>query len=61
MKTYIVETHLGVYLTMATSAKKALNNIRFRIYGRSGFAKTDYWTVKEKKQRSAYEVLQNRN
>lgn len=47
MKTYIVSTHLGDFETMATSAKKALSNIRFRLFGRSGYAKTEYWTVKE--------------
>jgi hypothetical protein len=47
MKTYIVSTHLGDFEMMATSAKKALNNIRFRLFGRSGFAKTQYWTVIE--------------
>jgi hypothetical protein len=47
MKTYIVSTHLGDFKTMAVSAKKALSNIRFRLYGRSGYAKTEYWTVKE--------------
>lgn len=47
MKKYIVETHLGDYETMATSARKALSNVRFRLYGRSGYAKTKYWTVKE--------------
>ena len=47
MKTYIVSTHVGEYMTMAVSAKKALSNIRFRLYGRSGYAKTEYWTVRE--------------
>lgn len=49
MKRYIVSTHLGEFEIMAASAKKALVNVRFRLFGRSGFAKTEYWTVKEKK------------
>lgn len=47
MKTYIVSTHLGDFETMATSAKKALSNIRFRLFGWSGYVNTTYWTVKE--------------
>lgn len=48
MKKYIVSTHLGEFATMATSERKALSNIRFRVYGRQP---TDwhckYWTVRE--------------
>lgn len=47
MKKYIVETHLGDFETMATSAKKALANVRFRLYGRGGYVKLKYWKVKE--------------
>lgn len=49
MKKYIVETHLGDFETMATSARKALSNIRYRLFGRSGFTEkyTQNWTVKE--------------
>lgn len=48
MKTYIVETHLGAYETRAATPRKAIANVRYRVYGRTAFAKTDYWTVKEK-------------
>lgn len=30
---YIVETHLGDFETWATSPAKAINNIRFRLFG----------------------------
>lgn len=49
MKTYIVETHLGAFVTRARSEKNALSNVRFRLFGRSGFVNTAYWTVKERK------------
>lgn len=50
MKTYIVSTHLGDYETTATSAAKAVSNIRYRIFGpRSANAKRFVrgWTVRE--------------
>ena len=49
MKTYIVSTHLGDFPTTAPSARKALSNIRFRIFRRSPAAKryTANWTVRE--------------
>jgi hypothetical protein len=47
MTKYIVSTHLGDFETMAVSAQKALSNIRFRLFGRSGYVNTTYWTVKE--------------
>lgn len=47
MKTYIVSTHLGDFETMAVNAKKALSNIRFRLFGCRGYINTTYWTVKE--------------
>lgn len=50
MKHYIVITHMGEYSTYAVSAKKALNNVRWRIYGRSVRAdsmKLAYWKVTE--------------
>ena len=49
MKHYIVSTHLGDFPTTAHSTRKALSNIRFRIFGRSPAAKryTANWTVRE--------------
>ena len=47
-KRYIVSTHLGDFPTWATSAKKAISNVRYRIYGRTADnAKIAYWTAKE--------------
>ena len=34
MRKYIVETHVGTFETYATSDRKAISNIRFRVYGR---------------------------
>ena len=49
MKTYIVETHLGNFETTATSAEKAISNIRFRMFGNSPAGKryAAGWTAKE--------------
>ena len=47
MKHYIVETHVGAFDTYAVSERKAISNVRYRLYGRSGFAQTTYWTVRE--------------
>lgn len=33
-KLYYVETHLGTFETWATSAEKAIANIRYRLFGR---------------------------
>jgi hypothetical protein len=41
---WYVTTHCGVEYTVAESAAKAINNIRFRI-GWNG--RTDSWTAKE--------------
>jgi hypothetical protein len=46
MNKYIVETHLGAFETFAVSPAKALSNIRWRLFGRCGYVKTDYWTIK---------------
>ena len=44
---YIVSTHLGKFPTWATSPQKAINNIRFRIFGRTADnTKTIYWTAR---------------
>ena len=32
-KRYIVETHVGTFDTWATSPKKAIANVRFRLFG----------------------------
>lgn len=47
MRKFIVETHLGDYETMAKSPEKAISNVRYRIFGRSGRPLTMYWTVRE--------------
>ncbi len=49
MKTkYIVSTHVGEFTTWATSPKKAISNIRFRLYGRTADSATvKYWTARE--------------
>ena len=44
---YIVETHVGAFETWATSPQKAINNIRFRLFGRTADSgKTLYWTAR---------------
>ena len=46
-KRYIVETHVGVFDTWATSAKKAISNIRFRLFGGQCGVSTIYWKAWE--------------
>lgn len=49
MRKYIVSTHIGDFPTMAPSPQKAINNVRWRIFGR-GFGEIRYvhsWTVRE--------------
>ena len=47
-KRWIVETHLGLFETWAVSAKKAIANIRWRIYGRcADSSDTMYWQARE--------------
>lgn len=46
MNRYIIETHLGAFETIAASPSKALSNVRWRLFGRRGYVRTDYWTVK---------------
>ena len=44
---YIVETHVGAFETWATSPQKAINNIRFRLYGRTADnGDTICWTAR---------------
>ena len=47
MKRYIVETHVGVYDTWATSPKKAISNIRYRLFGHRCGVSTIYWKAWE--------------
>lgn len=47
MKNWIVETHLGLFDTWATSAKKAISNIRFRLFGGQCGVSTIYWKAWE--------------
>ena len=42
-KHYIVETHVGLFETWATSEKKAISNIRYRLGGTACSMKTTYW------------------
>ena len=44
---FIVETHLGSHKTLATSAGKAVSNIRYRLLGPVKNSITKYWTAKE--------------
>ena len=44
---YVVETHLGPEETVATSAAKALSNVKFRMRRRGVYGPYTYWTVKE--------------
>lgn len=46
MNKYIVETHLGAFETLAATSSKALSNVRWRLFGRCGYVKTDSWTIK---------------
>jgi hypothetical protein len=49
-KHYFVETHAGTHDTWATSAAKAISNIRFRLFGGQCGVSTIYWKVREDKQ-----------
>ena len=40
---WIVATHLGNFPTWATSAAKAISNIRFRLFGGRCGVSTAYW------------------
>ncbi len=44
---YIVNTHVGDFETWATSPEKAINNIRFRLFGRgvNGLRYVESWTA----------------
>ena len=44
---FIVETHLGSHKSLATSAEKAISNIRYRLLGPVKNSITKYWTAKE--------------
>lgn len=46
MKRYVVYTHLGKFETVATSPKKAIANIRYRLAGRQKMD-TAYWEARE--------------
>lgn len=49
MRHYIVSTHLGDFETVAKSPEKAISNVRYRLFGRSGRPTTMYWTVAERR------------
>lgn len=42
---YIVYTHVGRFETWATSPRRAIANVRYRIAGRSCRCNTTYWEV----------------
>lgn len=44
---YIVKTHLGLFGTWAASAKKAISNIRYRLFGGQCGISTIYWKAWE--------------
>lgn len=45
---FIVETHFGKEETWAVSAAKAIQNVRWRVFGRcSDSATVKYWTARE--------------
>lgn len=46
-KHYIVETHVGLFETWATSEKKAISNIRYRLGGTACTMNTTYWKARE--------------
>lgn len=46
-KLYYVETHVGVYDTWATSPKKAIANVRYRLFGHRCGVSTIYWKAWE--------------
>lgn len=45
MKEWVVKTHIGDFRTVAPTAKKAIANIKFRLFGRQ-YANTAYWKVR---------------
>jgi hypothetical protein len=47
MKEWVVKTHIGDFRTVAPTAKKAIANIRFRLFGRGCGVSTAYWEAKE--------------
>lgn len=48
MRKYIVSTHLGDFPTMASSEKKAISNVRYRLFGRQPADwHCKYWTARE--------------
>lgn len=49
MKHYEVNTHVGTFSTCATSEKKAIANVRYRLYGRGVPVSVSWsWTAKER-------------
>ena len=44
---YVVFTHVGRYETWATSARRAIANIRFRLFGGRCGVSTAYWEAVE--------------
>ena len=40
---WIVSTHLGDFRTWATSARRAISNVRFRLFGPGSGVPTTYW------------------
>lgn len=43
---YIVYTHVGTFETWATSPRRAIANVRYRLFGRGrggGWCDTSYW------------------
>lgn len=47
MKRYIVSTHVGDFETMAVTPRRAIANVRYRLFGRCIRPSTIYWTVQE--------------
>ena len=43
---YCVYTHVGKFETWATSERKAIANVRYRIAGRGCGCDTTYWEVR---------------
>ena len=52
LKRYTVSTHIGEFKTTAASPKKAISNVRFRIFGRKP-VQTMYWEVTEEGKKVA--------
>ena len=42
---YVVYTHVGRFETWATSPRRAIANVRYRIAGRGCRCNTTYWEV----------------